>query len=90
MEVLDEDGLEAELDRLRDRYLTEVHERIRMERQGLTSHPIRRLKGQFYLKRCLPGMSQMHPNCVEAVAAGVLDQAFVDQLGLWNFQLIRA
>jgi hypothetical protein len=74
--------------RIYRRFLPEIAKRIQEERALPVHHP-RRTPGQFYLLRHIPGMRESHQNCIDAVTAGVLDQAFVSQLHAWNLRLLR-
>jgi hypothetical protein len=87
IQVFREDGPQAEIDRIGARFLPQIMKRIQEERAGNEHNP-KRLKGQFYLRRCRPGMRPDHRTCVAAVAARVLDPWFVGQLGAWNFELL--
>lgn len=88
LNVLTERGTSAALDRISRRFLREVMDRITHERSGVTHYP-RRTSGQYYLRRGLQGMPASHPNCQRAVAAGVLDAAFVARLAPWKLQLLH-
>lgn len=75
-------------ERLGRRFLTEVMARIDEERVGNEYFP-RRTPGQFYLRRKEPGMPATHPNCMAAIAEGVLDLQFVSLLSPWGFELLH-
>lgn len=88
LHVLREHGTSRDLERIGRRFLREIMARIQLEREPGPHYP-KRTPGQFYLKRRIPGTPATHRNCGQAVAAGVLDQAFVDVLDSWNLELLR-
>ena len=88
LNVLSDRGAPKARARLARRFMTEIMRRIAQERAGSTHHP-RRTPGQFYLRRSQFGSQASHPNCRQAVTAGVLDSAFVSQLASWDLQLLR-
>lgn len=74
--------------RIQHRFLKEILDRVTFEKQGTVHHP-KYKSGQFYLRRCVPGMRSAHVNCQTAVSTGQLDQAFVAQIQAWNFELLH-
>jgi hypothetical protein len=85
--LISENATPRELARIPERFLPEIRARIMQERAGGDHHP-KRLRGQLYLRRRNPGMPSTHHNCVRAVEDDALDQAFVDQLLPWRFELV--
>jgi len=75
--------------RLRDRFVPEVLKRMRQEKETHGDVFPKLTPGEFYLRRCRPGMLSTHANCLTAVSTGVLDQRFVDKLRAWNFALLH-
>ena len=88
LNVISERGTPKALARIQRRFLKEILARARFE-QTRTVHYPKRLPGQFYLRRSLPGMPANHRSCVAAVTAGILDRRFVSQLDPWNLELLR-
>jgi hypothetical protein len=89
MRVLAEDCNTQEADRIQHRFLRDMLRRMRDEQENDQDHPVRRLAGQFYLRRCRPGMLPDHANCEAATSSGALDPRFVAQFHHWNFELLR-
>lgn len=88
LNVLQERGSDAALERIGRRFLTEISNRVEQEKQGGEYFP-RYSPGQYYLRRQEPGSDPSSLVCVRAVADGVLDQSFVDQLANWKFCLLN-
>jgi hypothetical protein len=85
--VLHEPTSEKARKRIEKYFLTEILERVALERSGEKHYP-KRKKGQFYLKRGAVGTPATHRHCVSAVATGALDRRFVSVLQLWNLELL--
>jgi hypothetical protein len=88
VDVLDRKCSAKEDTEIQGRFLKEVMGRVRQEQTG-ASHPYSNLiDGEFYLRRCMGGISPDHSRCARAVSEGTLHPRFVAQLEGWNLTLL--
>jgi predicted transcriptional regulator len=85
--VFGERGSPKDLARIGRHFVKRILARIELEREDAKRHP-KRKAGQFYLRRCQPGMPDTHRNCRRAVTSGALDPRFVSQLESWDLELL--
>lgn len=88
LNLIAEDAPPDALDRIERTFLPEILQRIREEQRREKFNP-KRLSGQYYLIRDRDGSLPSHPDCKRAVAEGVLDEEFVEQLAPWALRLFR-
>lgn len=74
--------------RMSQRFLREITNRVDEEKARAQFFGVNRTPGQFYLRRWRNGSAANDPTCVQAVEQEVLDQRFVAILQSWNFQLL--
>jgi len=81
-------GTQNETARFQKRFVTELLNRVEVEKNFSVKHAPKRLAGQFYLKRHIPGMDVNHEKCQRALAEGQLHDFFLQRLSQWNFHLL--
>lgn len=86
LNVFAEKAPPADLDRIENKFLSWIWDRVRMEQGGMNFAPDR-IRGQLYLERHSPGSRTTDQCCTEAVADATLDHRFVAQLGPWDLLL---
>ncbi len=69
--------------------ISRLTSRMEEERRAREAHYSNYLSGEFYVRRSATGMPRTHPKCRKAVALKMLDEAFVSQLELWQFELVH-
>lgn len=70
------------------RLVGRLKDKAKRERNYSGNFPVKRLPGQYYVKRGKPGTPSMAAKCQQAEASGDLSAGFLAKLEPWNFQLI--
>jgi len=78
---------EEESERIERQFMKEILNRV-TEEQGSEHPPPSLTPGHFYLRRCTPPMSIMHPTCRYAIDSQMLDSRFLSRILPWGFRLI--